>query len=86
MSEIVFLILFSFIGGIFSIIMSWKTIKNEEFAKNYMEKSPKGWLWRKILGPERAVIAARKVFAPIGLTIGVLLVLVGIFFIFTAIA
>ncbi len=40
------------------------------FAQRYVETSPKAWLWRKMLGPERAVIAVRRFFGPLGIVVG----------------
>ena len=39
-----------------------------------VQKSPKGWIWRKILGEERAVIAMKRVFGPIAMVLGVIMV------------
>ncbi|MFH0927947.1 MAG: hypothetical protein V1821_00565, partial [bacterium] len=48
------------------------------FAENYTRKSPKAALWRKIFGPEKALKIIRGVFAPIGLIVGVGLVVFAI--------
>ncbi|MBT4540193.1 hypothetical protein HOC35_01650 [Candidatus Woesearchaeota archaeon] len=86
MNEMVVLILSSLLAGTFSTVMSWKMIKNDEFAKKYMETSHKTWIWRKLLGVERATKLTRKFFAPLGLTFGILLILAGLFFLFVVMA
>jgi hypothetical protein len=46
---------------------------NEAFAtrSRYVRKSPKAYLWRKLLGEQRAIAAVRYVFAPLTVFIGV---------------
>lgn len=57
--------------GIFALM-------NAKFAENYARNSPKAWLWRKLLGVEGAVVAVRRVFAPLAVVIGVVIVVFGL--------
>ncbi len=64
--------------GVLDLYLSVRFIRDKQFAENYVKKSPKAWLWRKLLGEERALKLTRKVFAPIGVAVGVILVLMGL--------
>lgn len=66
--------------GFLNLFFSIKFLRNPNYARNYITKSPKAFLWRKIFGEERAYKITKNVFLPLGITIGVLMILVGIFF------
>ncbi|MCC2630437.1 MAG: hypothetical protein K0S38_246 [Candidatus Paceibacter sp.] len=65
--------------GIFDILLVLRITSNDEFAKRYIQ-SPKALIWRKFLGEEKALILIKKIFAPIGIIVGVGLVILGFLF------
>ncbi len=44
---------------------------NQAVAVKYVKTSPKAYLWRKLLGEERAIWAVQRVFAPFAMFLGV---------------
>lgn len=50
----------------FNARLLWRLWSDEVFLREYVEMSPKAWLWRKMLGPERAAALTRGVFVPLG--------------------
>ncbi|NCS72097.1 MAG: hypothetical protein GW775_02420 [Candidatus Magasanikbacteria bacterium] len=65
------------LGGV-NIFWATKSLIDPKFAKKYMAKSPKAWVWKKIVGEERALKVLRIVFAPIGIVVGIILLLYGL--------
>ena len=53
---------------------------SEKFSRHYMHTIPKGWLWRKMLGPDHATFAMHRIFGPLALVCG----LVAIYFAISA--
>lgn len=66
--------------GIFNGGLSIKILKDAAFAQNYIEKSHKAWLWRKLFGPEKALHILRRYFAPFGIFLGIVFILAGVYF------
>lgn len=66
------------IGGCAALYYSGKSLLNEKFAENYVKKSPKAVVLRKILGVEKTIKLIRTIFAPVGILVGILLILFGI--------
>ena len=67
--------------GIINFYYAIKAIKNKNFLENYVKKSPKAFIWRKMFGKDEATKIIRKVFAPIGIIIGSVLILFGFYLI-----
>ncbi len=59
------------IAGLVSAGLGGKATFDRDFAARYAEKSPKAWLWRKLLGVERTTFAVHRVFGPLGMVLGV---------------
>lgn len=68
--------------GLLDLYVSTKFLMNKQFARKYIESSPKAWLWRKIFGVNKATMITRQIFAPVGLIVGVGLIVVGFVLIF----
>ncbi len=67
-----------FVGGIIGITLgSFSTFK-KGFAEGYVRNTGRGFIWKKLLGEEHAIIAVRKVFGPLALVIGVALIVWGL--------
>jgi hypothetical protein len=69
--------------GCFNIYLTRKLIKNPQFVENYTKTSPKAFIWRKIFGEEKAIKIIKTVLAPIGLFLGICVVLIGIILLLT---
>jgi hypothetical protein len=63
--------------GAVNLYYAIRFFKDPVFAENYIRKSPKAFLWKKLFGEEKAVKLTKRVFAPIGILLGIALVLVG---------
>jgi hypothetical protein len=70
--------LFMILAGGVDLYYATKFLRNKGFAEEYVKTSPKAAIWRKIFGVEKAVSITKKIFAPIGIMLGILLVLWGI--------
>jgi hypothetical protein len=57
--------------GIGMVTMGALATFKEGFATNYVRSSAKAWIWRKMLGEERAVTAVQRVFGPIAIGLGI---------------
>ena len=57
------------LGGVFAV--------RKDLAEKYMRHSRKAFIWRKMLGEERAVVAMQKVFAPFTILIGAVMGVIG---------
>jgi len=64
-----FLILF--LAGVVGVVLGALMTFSHSFATQYVRHSPKAWIWRKLLGEERAVRAMQSFFGPLGLSVGV---------------
>lgn len=64
--------------GIIDMFYAIKFLTNPTFAMKYIKESPKAWLWGKLFGVEKAIKVTRKIFAPLGIVLGILLITVGI--------
>ena len=64
--------------GAFNLFYATKFLRDPKFAKNYIETSPKAWLWRKIFGVEKATKLTKSVFAPLGIILGIGFIIFGI--------
>lgn len=65
--------------GAVDLYYARKFLKDPQFARNYIQKSPKAYIWRKFFGEEKAIRLTKTVFAPIGIALGIILVLLGIY-------
>lgn len=80
MVEINLVSLLTIVIGIIAVYLSYKCIKDPKFAKKYVETNPKAFIWRKLFGVEKSVKMTRTVFAPLGVAIGILLIVIGIIY------
>lgn len=77
MAELLYSILLICVGAL-DLVYSIKFFVNHKFAKKYIETSPKAWIWRKLFGIKKAIKITRSIFAPLGIIIGVILIILGI--------
>ncbi|MBT3298282.1 hypothetical protein HN385_05130 [archaeon] len=77
MEDLMYSILLIGIGS-FNIYYSSKFIRDSKYARKYVETMPKAWLIRKIFGVNKAIKMTRKFFAPLGLVMGVIIILMGL--------
>ncbi len=68
--------------GLLDLYVSTKFLMNKQFARKYIESSPKAWLWRKIFGVNKAIMITRQIFAPVGLIVGVAIIVIGVILLF----
>ena len=61
------------IGGLVSAGFGAFATFSPTFATRYVQTSPKAWIWRKMLGPDRAVVAVQRVFGPLGIVLGIIM-------------
>ena len=66
--------------GTFMIFSASKFLKDSDYADNYIKFHPKAWLLRNIFGEDKALKITKAFFAPLGILIGVSLILFGILF------
>jgi hypothetical protein len=71
-------IILLFVAGLVSAGLGSKATFDRGFAARYAEKSPKAWLWRKLLGVERTTFAVHRVFGPLGMVLGVAMIIFGV--------
>lgn len=64
--------------GALNFVLIIKFIRDEEFARNYIAKSPKAFLLRKIFGEEKAYQLTKKVFIPLGICLSIFLIIIGL--------
>jgi len=67
--------------GSINIYYCIRNLKDQKFAEKYIRNSHKAFLLRKIFGEEKAIHIIRKIFVPLGIIIGVLLILSGVLWI-----
>lgn len=65
--------------GVVNLYYATKFLKDPQFAESYIKKSPKAFIWRTLFGEEKAVKITKRVFAPIGILLGIGFVLGGIY-------
>ena len=65
------------VAGVVNLRISRKFTRDPKFARAYVEKSFKAFIWRKTLGVERTIALTRSVFAPAGLVLSVVLIVAG---------
>lgn len=70
--------IFLLVGGVFGVVLGATATFNQEFAVRYVRTSPKAWLWRKMLGEERATRAVQRVFGPLGIAFGLALIVIAL--------
>ena len=63
--------------GIVDIVLTSMLMFKKGFAENYVEKSPKAYIWRKIFGQEKALKIIKNYLAPIAFVFGVILIFLG---------
>jgi hypothetical protein len=63
--------------GFLNIILIYKFRSDEEYARNYIAKNPKAFIFKKIFGEEKAYQVTMKYFIPLGCVISALLILGG---------
>ena len=73
MSEDTLIPIAMIVAAVVTAVQAGRAVSNEEVARRYVMTSPKAWLWRKLFGPERALELVRRVFAPLGLVIALVL-------------
>ncbi len=64
--------------------IGYKLATDAAFREEYIKKSPKAWLWRKLFGEERAIKLLHRVFAPLACVIGIALIALGGFLLLAA--
>jgi len=80
MIESIILIIAGFVN--FALALAIITLK--DFGKKYVATSPKAYIWRKIFGEDRAYEIIKKYFGPAGLVIGVIFMILGVYFAYIA--
>ncbi len=65
--------------GIFDLLLTSTLLFKKGSVERYVNTSPKAYLWRKILGEERALKIIKNILAPIGFLLGVLLTIFGLY-------
>ncbi len=64
--------------GIIDLYLAGRFLMDTNFARKYVLESPKALIWRKMWGPEMALTITRYIFAPMGIILGITLVLFGL--------
>jgi hypothetical protein len=75
--DLIYPILFIVVGGV-NLFYSIKFLKDPKFAEDYIKTSSKAWLWRKMFGVEKSIKITKRVFAPLGILVGIGFVVFGI--------
>ena len=68
------LILAGIVGMVLGALMTF----NHSFAIQYVRHSPKAWIWRKLLGEDRAVRAMQSFFGPLAICVGIGMIAVAV--------
>jgi len=63
--------------GAVNIYYATKFLTDPSFASNYVKKSPKAYIWRKMFGEEKSIKIIRRLFAPLGIILGTGFILFG---------
>ena len=66
------------LGGI-NLYYAIKFLNDPKFSKNYIQKSSKALIWRKLFGEEKAIKITRTIFAPIGIVLGTIFSVSGLY-------
>lgn len=64
--------------GVVNIFLTSMVMFRKGFVEKYVATSPKAWLWRKLFGETKAVKILKRVLAPLGFFLGMILFLFGI--------
>jgi hypothetical protein len=64
--------------GVLNIGITSMLLFKKDFAESYVATSPKAYIWRKLFGEEKAIMIIKNIFSPIGLLIGITLIIFGI--------
>lgn len=72
--------------GVVNLYYATKFLKDPKFAEDYIRKSHKAFIWRKIFGEEKAIKITKSVFAPIGILFGIGFILGGIYIAYTTLS
>jgi hypothetical protein len=64
--------------GCLNLYFASKFLVDPIFTDNYIKKSPKALIWRKIFGEDKAIHLAKTIFAPLGVILGSLFILAGV--------
>ncbi|MEK7063085.1 MAG: hypothetical protein AAB955_00155 [Patescibacteria group bacterium] len=65
-------------AGLISTYFSGRCFFDMEFAKKYAAESPKTYLLRTLFSHEKTLTALRYFFAPLGVLLGIILVVYGL--------
>jgi len=65
--------------GLVAIYFPVRFLRDDQFARSYIQNSPKAFLWRKIFGEEKALKITKTIFAPLGILLGIALIVFGIY-------
>jgi hypothetical protein len=82
MNESTILSVLCILAGIFGLITCIRLYTDKQFGENYIKKSPKALIWRKLFGEEKAYKLTKTIFAPIGLVLGSALIIIGLYLIY----
>jgi hypothetical protein len=69
------------LAGIFGTVTCIRFYVDKQFGENYIRKSPKALIWRKLFGEEKAYRISKTIFIPLGLVMSSVLIIVGLYFI-----
>ena len=81
MTEIFYSLLLTGIG-VMNLYFAYKFLTDKKFVKKYLKESPKVIIWRKWLGPKRMLKLVKFVFAPLGIILGLCLIVLGTMMLF----
>jgi hypothetical protein len=70
----------SIIVGIVAFVIAVRLIRNPLYLRSYVERSPKAYLWKKKYGVDKTMELTKHYFAPVGIVVSIILILVGIVF------
>ena len=79
MTEVMFYSILMIVVGIFNLSITIRFFVSKTFGEEYIRKSPKAWLWRKIFGEEKAYQMTKKIFAPLGMIMSICFIAFGIY-------
>jgi len=67
MNENIIYSIILFFVGIFGLFRAIKFLRNPKFAREYIEKSPKAKIWKKMFGVDKATKITRNIFVPLAI-------------------
>jgi len=65
--------------------MASRFLRDEKYARDYIKTSSKALIWRKIFGEEKAYNITKKIFAPFGIVLSSIFILIGLFGLYVSI-